>query len=130
MLSLLSVMLALRVGPGPVPAVPAFSVRAEARSVAFESELGPSALLESSRDLATSPHAPEWPVLPSTPGVAPIFRAHRPEDWVSIATSQLNLRDKGLPQAAMRAAVWVLTAPVRLDVTPSRVYVSVRIRAF
>lgn len=129
MLSLLSIMLALRVGPGPV-AGPTFSVRAEARSVAFESELGPSALLESSRDLAASPHAPEWPVSGSTHGLAPIFRANRPEDWVAIATSQLNLSDKGLPQAAVRAAVWVLTAPVRLDVTPSHVYVTVRIRAF
>jgi hypothetical protein len=130
MISLLSVMLALRVGPGPVPPGPTFSVRAEARSSAYESELSPAALLEAGRDLAAAPQAPEWPDRPSARGAAPIFRAQRPEDWVSIAASQLNLHDKGLTQAALRATVWVLTAPVRVDVSPTRVYVALRIRAF
>ena len=130
MLSILSVVLALRVGPGPVLPEPTFSVREEARSAAFDSELSPEALLEAGRDLGAAPQAPEWPVLPATPGVAPIFRAHRPEEWVSIAASQLNLHDRGITRAAMRAAVWVLTAPIRVDVTPTRVYVAVRIRAF
>lgn len=132
MLPLLGVLLALHGGPAPAagPEQGTISVRAEARAAAAESELGPAALLEAGRDLTAAPHAPEWPVLPSTPGVAPIFRAHRPEEWVAIAARQLNVGEKGIARAAVHAAGWVLAMPVRVDVSPTRVYVTVRIRAF
>lgn len=133
MLSLLGLFFAFRLGPGPLPvyAEPAaISVRAEARVAAAESELSRAALLEAGRNLSLAPQSPEWPDLPSTPGVAPVFRAHRPEEWVSIVGRQLNLRDNSVTHAAMQATVWVLAMPVRVDVSPRRVYVTLRIRAF
>lgn len=133
MLSLLGLLFALRVGPGPVPPPPepaTISVRAEALAAAAQIELSAAALLEAGRDLSAAPQSPEWPVLPSTPGVAPIFRAQRPEEWLSIFASQLNVRDNSITHAAMRATVWVLAMPVRVDVSPSHVYVTVRFRAF
>jgi hypothetical protein len=133
MISLFGLLFALRLGPGPYPAGPepsTISVRAESHAAATQSELSPAALLEAGRNWAAAPQSPEWPVLPSTPGVAPIFRAHRPEEWVSIVASQLNIRDKSLTRAAMQATAWVLTMPVRVDVSPRRVYVTVRIATF
>jgi hypothetical protein len=129
MLSLLGLVFALRIGPGPLPpgAEPAtLSVRAEARAIAAESELNRVAFLE----LAAAPHSPEWPVLPSTPGVAPIFLAHRPEEWISIVARSLNARDGSLTRAAIQATTWVLATPVRVDVSPRRVFLTVRFRAF
>ncbi len=132
MLSILGLLFALRGGPGPAlaPEPAGISVRAEARATAAESELGPAALLEVSRDLSAGPHAPEWPAPSSTPGGAPIFRAHRPEEWVAAAAHQLSLGDRGVARAALQATAWVLAAPVRVDVSPRHVYVTVRFRAF
>jgi hypothetical protein len=133
MLSILSLLFALRHGPGPLPGLPesvAISARAEAHAVAAQSELGPAALLEASRDLTAVPHWPEWPVMPSTPGVAPIFRAHRPEEWISIVSGQLHLENNKITKAAVQAASWVVAMPVRVDVSPQRVYVTVRVAVF
>jgi hypothetical protein len=134
MLSLFSLLFALRHGPGPLPAAGepiTISARAEAHAVVAESELGPAALLEAGRDLAATPHWPEWPVLPpTTPGVAPIFRAHRPEEWISIVSGQLHLQDNRITKAAVHAASWVVAMPVRVDVSPQRVYVTVRVAVF
>jgi len=133
MLSILLLLFAFRDGPGPRlgPSNPAMiSARAEAHAVATESELGPAALLEAGRDLARAPQSPEWPVLPSTPGVAPIFRAHRPEEWISIVSGQLHLEENRITKAAVQAAAWVVAMPVRVDVSPQRVYVTVRVAAF
>lgn len=132
MLSLLGLLFALRGSPAPEPAQEptAVSVRGEARASAAESELGRAALLEVSRDLSAVPHAPEWPAPSSAPGRAPLFRAHRPEEWVAAAAHQLNLGERGIARTALQATAWVLAAPVRVDVSPSRVYVTVRIRGF
>ena len=131
MFPLLGVLLALHADPAPAreAALPTFSVRAEARAAA-ESELRPAALLEVGRDLGAAPDSPQWPASPTSPGAAPIFRTQRPEEWVAIAASQLRIGDRGIARAAVHAAAWVLAMPVRLDVSPNRVYVTVRVRAF
>jgi hypothetical protein len=138
MFSILALLFAFRGGPdlprGP-PEPVTMSVRAEALAAAAESELGPAALLEAERDLAMAPRSPEWPVLPSTPGpstpgAAPIFRAQRPEEWISIVSGQLHLEDNRITKAAIRAAAWVVAMPVRVDITPRRVCVTVRVATF
>src|SRR5512142_1557427 len=132
MFPLLGVLLALHADRAPAreAELPTFSVRAEARAAAAESELRPAALLEVGRDLGAAPASPQWPASPTAPGAAPIFRTHRPEEWVAIAASQLRIGDRGIGRAAVHAAAWVLAMPVRVDVSRDRVYVTVRVRAF
>ncbi len=133
MSSLFGLLCAVQLGSISAGAEPvAISVRAESRAVAAESELRPSALLDLGREWNAAPHTPEWPAaLPSAPGpLAPIFHAHRPEEWISIVARQLNVADKSITQAAMQATVWFVAMPVRVDVSPRRLYITVRFRAF
>ncbi|OFX23040.1 MAG: hypothetical protein A2V77_11305 [Anaeromyxobacter sp. RBG_16_69_14] len=133
MLSLFSLLFALRFETATAPPDPlVISARAESRAIAVENELSASALLDPGREWNATLQSPDWPVAqPSAPGFpAPIFQAHQPEEWVSIVARQLNVGDKSVTQAAMRATAWFAAMPVRVDMTPRRVYVTVRFRLF
>jgi hypothetical protein len=120
----LSILAALRLGAPTAAAAPLeISVRAEARAVAAETELAPSALLEANHDLASAPHAPEWPGS-AFPGYAPHFRAYQPEEWVAAVAQQLKTDHR-----LTNAALWVARWPVRVEMTPHRVFLAVRFRA-
>jgi len=123
MFSFFSLLFALRVGTVAIhPGAPTISVRAEARAVA--AELSSSALLEETPALSARPRAPAWPLAQGGPPVGPVFPAYRPEEWVSMIARQLNIADTGVAHAAM----WVSAWPVRVDVSPRHVYVTVRLR--
>ncbi len=123
MFSILGLLFALRVGTAaarPEPA--AISVRAEARAVA--AELSASALLDDTAAWSAGPQAPAWPLAQGGPSVGPVFPVYRPEEWVSAIAHKLNIADTGVAHAA----IWVSAWPVCVDVSPRRVYVSVRFR--
>ncbi len=53
-------------------------------------------------------------------------RAYDPEEWLSAVAGQLHLRDVPV----VRAARWLSSMPVGLDVGPERVVVSVHVSGF
>ncbi len=130
MFSFFGLLFALRLGtftPSAAPSV--ISVRAEARAVANAAVLGPAAQVDPTNVWNAGPQSPEWPVFngPSTGAAAavPVFRAYRPEEWVSMVADKLHLGEYRVTQAAM----WLMASPVHVDLSPRHVYVTVRIKS-
>lgn len=101
---------------------------AEARTLAAPDLTPPALLLEDPRAWGLDALGWAWQEPPPTSarGPAPIFVARRPEEWIGLVTRQLRVEDSRVA----RAAAWVLTAPVRVDVSTRHVFVAVRFRAF
>jgi hypothetical protein len=108
--SLVSLLFALRLGSfgAHVEAPPTPAVREDARAIAAENELSPAVLLDRSQ-LRAVPLAPKE--APAGSG-ALVAHTDRPEEWVSVMAHELKLEN----QRVGRAAIWLATAPVRVDV--------------
>jgi hypothetical protein len=119
MVPLLSLFFALRIGSFGSPTEHVgISVREEARAVA-------ATMLRSDAVDAVPWNAPGVPVFIGAPGAhhSPLFPAYQPEDWVSAVVSTLHVESS----AVGRAAVWIATRPVRVDVSRDHVFVRWRI---
>jgi hypothetical protein len=119
MFPLLSLFFALRIGSFGSPTEPmGISVREEARAVA-------ATMLRSDRIDAVPWNAPGVAAFIDAPGArhSPLFPAYQPEDWVSAVVSTLHVESSTVG----RAAVWIATRPVRVDVSRDHVFVRWRI---
>ena len=127
MFTLLALLFTLRTGTFPAFSAPAtaISLRAESREAAVH-ETRYGAPLEPS-PWSSAPHAPEFPYTSAAggPATGPVFAPYRPEEWVARVASHLNVAGRGITHAAM----WLLSTPVRVDVSSQHVYVTLTVRA-
>ncbi|HUK66050.1 MAG TPA: hypothetical protein VLV17_04430 [Anaeromyxobacteraceae bacterium] len=124
MFSFLSLLFAVHAGTLSGASPPAISVREEAFAAAAHSELAPSVLLDSEHFFGQATHAPEW--LASKGSALPVFQSYGPEEWISSLAHELHAEDARIT----RAALFIASMPVQLNVTPMRVYVTLRFRTF
>jgi hypothetical protein len=98
---------------GPVPST--FSVRAESMAVVAQTVQRPGPLVQgvAFRSDGAVLEASGLPPLPS----------YRTEEWVALIAQRLGLGEHKL----VRSALWVMSAPVQVDVSPHHVRVTLRL---
>jgi len=124
MFAFFSLLFALHPGDLAFAPRPEISVREEAYHAAALTELAPSALLDSERIFSPAAHAPEW--LASKGTSVPIFTAYRPEEWISTIAHEFHAEDTHLTHAAL----FLARMPVQVNMTPRRVYLTLRVGTF
>ena len=123
--SILPLLLALHLGASPAGPGVSMSIREASRDAASDLFLSPSALLRTP-PVWEMPHAPLYPVGIGGPAVGPYFRSYHPEEWLTHFARNLRIEDTPFT----RFVVQVLSFPVRLDVSPSHVHVTLRFATF
>jgi hypothetical protein len=124
MFSLSSLLLAIHLGSLTGPVAPVISLRDDSFATSTQTVVARSVLFDSDRVFGPAGHAPEWFV--SKGSALPLFQVYRPEEWITSMAHEFHAEDARIT----RAALFLASAPLQINVTRNRVYLALRVQTF